>query len=352
MTPRLTRQRARFAHLIATDPEGVQSRPWAFRHAVNRRLRQRRRGGTAITPWRNRDNAVTAPCRRVVEKSSFWVARKCGVGIAQVLSRTITGRMNKSLLQKPMGCLSLSEPNQNTKLISQAQVGASGTSWHRAAFDDVAARLGDPDFPCIFARNAFTKQLLKFLFVETAGSSDIRCLGEGLEDYVELSKRWDGRLDAAYPLVVAFSLDAVDARSASDYQAFGWRILQDLHDIDPAPWPEAVAKDPEVPSWSMCFNGMPLFCNMSSPAQQVRRSRNLGKHFILVINPRERFDAFAGDTPRGRNTRAKIRGRITHYDSAPPSPQLGSYGAGKLEWPQYGLVESDMTTAGTCPFAF
>lgn len=251
-----------------------------------------------------------------------------------------------------MRCSALSRPNESTNLISQAQAERSGTSWHRAAFDDLAARLGDPDFPCIFARNAFTKQLVKFLFVETLSSGDLRCLGEGLEEYVELSRRWDGRLDSAYPLVVAFSLHAVQARSISDYHAFGWRILQDLHDIDPGPWPESVARDPETPSWSMCFNGMPLFCNMSSPAQQVRRSRNLGRHFFLIINPRERFDVFAGDTPRGRSTRAKIRGRIAHYDSAPPSPQLGSYGSGKLEWRQYGLVESDSTTAATCPFTF
>ncbi|MEU7282083.1 YqcI/YcgG family protein [Streptomyces sp. NPDC045431] len=58
--------------------------------------------------------------------------------------------------------------------------------------------------------------------------------------------------------------------------AFGWHVLQELHRVDPAPWPAGVARRPESEAWSMCFNGMPLFCNMSNPAHRVRRSRHLG----------------------------------------------------------------------------
>ena len=72
------------------------------------------------------------------------------------------------------------------------------------------------------------------------------------------------------------------ARTVEDYHAFGWRILTDLHDLDPAPWPDEVPADPDSPGWSMCFNGMALFCNMSSPAYRKRRSRNLGGHFVIV----------------------------------------------------------------------
>jgi FPC/CPF motif-containing protein YcgG len=102
----------------------------------------------------------------------------------------------------------------------------------------------------------------------------------------------------------------------------------------------------------MCFNGMPLFFNMSNPAHRVRRSRNLGGHFALVVNPRERFDVFAGDTPSGRRVRANIRKRIERYDGTPHSWQLGSYGDGALEWRQYGLIEENAERADRCPFAF
>ncbi|MFC9229879.1 YqcI/YcgG family protein [Streptomyces decoyicus] len=242
--------------------------------------------------------------------------------------------------------------DEATRLVSQARISEDGKDWHRAALKDIESRLEDPGFPCVFSRNAFRKQLLKFIFVEDGETSGIQHLGEGLQEYVELSRAWDGRLDTSYPLVVAFSPDALDAHSVDDYQAFGWKVLQGLHEIDPEPWPEGVGTDPDSPAWSMCFNGMPLFINMSNPAHRTRRSRNLGEHFVLVINPRERFDIFAGDTPSGRKVRSNIRNRIGRYDGTPHSLQLGSYGAGALEWFQYGLVEENIERTDKCPFAF
>ncbi|MCB5906133.1 YqcI/YcgG family protein [Streptomyces pinistramenti] len=239
---------------------------------------------------------------------------------------------------------------QTATLISQAQVLEGAKGWQRAAFEELAAPLAHSDFPCVFSRNAFRKQLLKFAFVESAGSDGIRHLATALTEYVELSSAWDGRLDTAYPLVVLFSADAVNARTVAEYHSFGWRVLQELHHVDPEPWPKDVGKDPDSETWSMCFNGMPLFCNMSSPAHRNRRSRNLGAHFTLVINPRERFDFFAGETPSGRKVRANIRKRIRTYDGMPHSLQLGSYGVGALEWRQYGLTEENAERSDMCPF--
>ncbi|MCS7482449.1 YqcI/YcgG family protein [Umezawaea endophytica] len=241
--------------------------------------------------------------------------------------------------------------DENTKLISQTCID-DARGWHRVAFDEVESRLVDPDFPCVFSKNAFRKKIVKFIFVEDAGSDGVRHLAEGLTEYVELSRQWDGRLDTASPLVVAFSLDAVKVRTVDDYHAFGWRVLAALHEVDPAPWPEGVGRDPDSEAWSMCFDGMPLFFNMSSFAHRVRRSRNLGEYFKLIVNPRERFDVFAGDTPSGRRVRTNIRNRIERYDGTPHSWQLGSYHGGALEWQQYGLVEENADRADKCPFAF
>lgn len=240
-----------------------------------------------------------------------------------------------------------------TKLISHTQICEEGKDWHRVVFKNIESRLsGDSNFPCIFSKNAFRKQLVKFIFVENIDTSGIQHLADGLKEYVEVSKQWDGNLDTAYPLIVAFSLDAINAKSVDSYHDFGWKVLQKLHEIDPAPWPEKVATDPNSSSWSMCFNGMQLFCNMSNPAHQIRRSRNLGEHFILVINPRERFDIFAGDTPSGRKVRSNIRDRIFHYDGVPHSSHLGSFGAGGIEWYQYGLIEDNTERTNKCPFKF
>jgi FPC/CPF motif-containing protein YcgG len=242
--------------------------------------------------------------------------------------------------------------SRSTTLIPQRNVSSDGKKWHLAAFHDVESRLTDAGFPCVFSRNAFRKQLLLFSFVEDAGTISIRHLADALAEYVELSRDWDGRLDTAYPLVIAFSLEAVTARSVTEYHAFGWAVLQKLHNVDPAPWPDNVGKDPDSGSWSMCFNGMPLFFNMSTPAHRVRRSRNLGEHFVLVVNPRERFDVVAGDTPSGRKVRSNIRDRIDRYDGTPRAQQLGSYGVAGLEWWQYGLLEDNVERLDKCPFVF
>ncbi|MEU6153402.1 YqcI/YcgG family protein [Actinosynnema sp. NPDC047251] len=242
--------------------------------------------------------------------------------------------------------------NEHAKLISQARVGDDASGWSRTAFGEIADRLTEPDFPCVFSKNAFRKQIVQFLFVPDAGSDGIRHLADGLLEYVELSRRWDGRLDSASPLVVVFGPAAVNARSVADYHAFGWQVLSALHDLDPAGWPEGIGTDPDSEGWSMCFDGMPLFVNMSNPAHRVRRSRNLGGHFALVVNPRERFDVFAGDTPSGRRVRANIRERVERYDGTPHSWQLGSYADGELEWRQYGLIEENAERTDRCPFTF
>jgi N-omega-hydroxy-L-arginine synthase len=237
------------------------------------------------------------------------------------------------------------------RLVSQALLERDGASWHRAVLEDLRARVGDdPDFPCLFSKNAFRKRLLKFVFVETIEADGMRRLADGLADYVEISRDWNGSLGTAYPLVVAFSLDAIGAGSLEAYHAFGWTVLQRLHELDPAPWPRDVGRDPDAPSWSMCFNGMPLFCNMSHPAHPARRSRNLGRHFLFIINPRERFDVVAGDTPSGRRVRSNIRERIHRYDGISHCPQLASYGAGGIEWWQYGLADENVERADRCPF--
>lgn len=240
--------------------------------------------------------------------------------------------------------------NQSAHLLSQRDVVSDPVPWHRTAAQEIEKRIADPAFPCVFSRNALRKHLLLYVFVEDAAGRSMEHLAGGLREYVELSSDWDGRLDTAYPLVVVFAPDAVDADSVAGYQDFGWRVLQRLHELDPLPWPDGVSQDPDSTEWSMSFNGMPLFCNMSSPAHRIRRSRNLGGNFVLVVNPRERFDVFAGDTPSGRKVRANIRNRIDRYDGATRSLQLGSYGAGALEWTQYGLIEENAERTDSCPF--
>jgi uncharacterized protein len=238
-------------------------------------------------------------------------------------------------------------------LVSQAEISRSSPEWCFEILCELESRLaGESGFPCVFSKNAFKKKLIKFIFVEGFDAGGIRHLAEGLKQYVELSRQWSGALDTAYPLIVAFSRDVIQADAVEAYHAFGWRVLQALHEVDPAPWPADVGPDPNAADWSMCFNGMALFCNMSNPAHQARKSRHLGRHFMLVINPRDRFDVFAGNTPGGRKVRANIRQRIERYDGQPHAPQLGFFGAESREWWQYGLLDDNSPRQDQCPFLF
>tara|TARA_R110001606_G_scaffold8479_2_gene37433 strand:- start:27238 stop:28035 length:798 start_codon:yes stop_codon:yes gene_type:complete len=239
-----------------------------------------------------------------------------------------------------------------TILQSQPYVAATAQGWHRRAYDDVYQRLAtESGFPCVFSKNAIRKGLLKFIFIEGNAPEDVCRLARGLMSFVEISTDWNGDLNTAYPLVVAFSHEATQAQSLDEFHAFGWQILQRLHARDTHPWPEDVSYDPASASWSMCFGRMPIFCNMSNPAHIHRASRNLGDHFKFVINPRERFDKVAGNTPSGPKARANIRSRILAYDGQPHSPQLGSYGEQSLEWWQYALPDRNVERRDDlCPF--
>lgn len=226
-----------------------------------------------------------------------------------------------------------------------------GPQWHERVYENLYDRLGrNSDFPCLFSQNAFRRELIRFAFVEDASDGSIDRLAADLASYVELSRDWDGSLATAYPLIVAFSHEAIADKSLEEYHAFGWRILQALHRRDRSDWPDDVAKDPHSPFWSMCFAGMQLFVNMSHPAHWERLSRNLGDHLVFVINPRERFDVVAGDTPAGRKVRQNIRERIAVYDGKTHARQLGSYVAGDIEWWQYGLIEENRPRVDKCPF--
>jgi len=228
--------------------------------------------------------------------------------------------------------------------------GDAGAVWHREVAEDLARRLMPPsDFPCTFSQNAFRRGLVRFIFVESLDAAGRDALRADLLAYIAEARAWDGQVNTAHPLVIAFSRDAVSAPDLAGYHAAGWAVLQDWLDHDPAPWPEEVSRDPEAPFWSMCFDGMQLFVNFSAPAHVARQSRNLGRHFLFIVNPRERFDMVAGDNPEGRRVRAVIRARAEAYDGMPHAPELGSFQKGEIEWVQYGLGDDNRPRAGRCP---
>lgn len=71
---------------------------------------------------------------------------------------------------------------------------------------------------------------------------------------------------------------------------------------------------------------------------------------MSIINPNERYDLIAGDTPEGNRLRTQTTLRSEAYDNQPNAPQLGGCEKDELEWVQYALPERNDDAIGTCPF--
>ncbi len=223
------------------------------------------------------------------------------------------------------------------------------SAWQRAVCADFALRFEDDSFPCPFARKAWRDGTTRFAFSNVPPHDehdDALLIFKEFTDFIKSVELHD-RLFC--PLVVFFSIDPTDHRS---FHEVGWSVLNWLHRTDPLPWPAAIPLSPQDPKWSFCFNGVPLFINMSSPDHRRMRSRNLGRALTFIVNPRENFDAVASlQTKSGKLVRQNIRRRVEHYNDGLVPHELGFYGdAANLEWRQYQLSEPGLSRPAECPF--
>lgn len=89
---------------------------------------------------------------------------------------------------------------RHSYLLTQTEAAEMTKIWHNAAYEEIRRNIGNQvGFPCVFARNAFRKKLLKFAFVEDTCSCSIARLAMGLAEYVKISENWDNDLNTATP---------------------------------------------------------------------------------------------------------------------------------------------------------
>ena len=221
-------------------------------------------------------------------------------------------------------------------------------TWMNAALSAFESTVKQDNFPCLFAKKSVNNESVEIVFVsEQYASTDLIA---GLSCYIEHTSSWTLKQRIGKPLVIFFEKN--NFPSLAEEQAYAWHLLQQLHDEDTSPWPDAVATDLHSEQWSFCFKGMPLFINMSFPSHRLMKSRNLGPHIVFVVNPRENFDhVAAGDSISGQRIRARIRARAEAYNEGALSLSLGVFGEpGSLEFKQYQLEEPGSLTHAQCPF--
>jgi FPC/CPF motif-containing protein YcgG len=243
-----------------------------------------------------------------------------------------------------------------SRIFTQARfeelLAADGVSpWARAAYQELYAKVADSAFPCTFGTVALRKG---DVLVSTIESSDesvvVDCLTEVLAEYADFVRRQPIVKASMMPLAV-FILPPAGWQTVEDYFRNSWRLLQTVHERDPAPWPERVPTDPDDPRWSFCFGGVPLFVNFKTPMHLRRRSRRTTTSYLWLVQARDGFDTVAGDSPQGRNARRIIREKLVAYDGIPIYSELAHYGsAANREWKQYFVPDGDEPIEQACPF--
>jgi FPC/CPF motif-containing protein YcgG len=233
---------------------------------------------------------------------------------------------------------------------------ASGLAeWVAPAFRQITGILAGDGFPCIFARQANHLKSGWACFVDSIDTDSGReTVRQAILAYIDTLKRYSRTHATIMPLLVVVK-PSYPMLSLREYRAQAWGLFQYLHEHDPEPWPSDAATDPERGDWSFCFGGIQLFSNVSDPAHQIHKSRNLGDSLVFAMQPRTNFDLVGGNNKKGRQVRNVIRARVERYEGQPVSSHLGFFGTPEnREWLQMATKdgESDHDYPAVCPFHF
>ena len=227
--------------------------------------------------------------------------------------------------------------------------------WVAPAFRQITGVLAGDGFPCIFARQANHLKSGWACFVDSveteAGREKVR---QAILAYLDTLKRYSRTRATIMPLMIVVK-PSYPMLSLKEYRDQAWGLFQYLHEHDPEPWPSDTATDPDRGDWSFCFGGIQLFSNVSDPAHQVHKSRNLGDCLVFAMQPRVNFDLVGGNNKKGRQVRKEIRSRAERYEGRPHASHLGFFGMPEnREWLQMATKDSeaDHDYPAICPFHF
>jgi FPC/CPF motif-containing protein YcgG len=235
--------------------------------------------------------------------------------------------------------------------IADAASGDPPWDWLRPAFHAFTSTLLNADlkFPCIFGASAQAHGHNTFTVLDSRlpRAFGLDALAESLLIYRD--RAWSGPRRQS---LIAFLGPPENNPSLTRDRDRFWRLLTDLHALDPAPWPEERTRDPGNPKWDWCFAGEPWFTFMCSPAYIARRSRNIGPCLTAIFQTRRIFHGLSGNTPAGHVAKQTVRNRLAAYEDLPPHPHLGPFDQqSDYKWRQYALPD-DLTVfpVDGCPF--
>ena len=215
--------------------------------------------------------------------------------------------------------------------------------WAQSSYDAFIRKVRDNRFPCFFATTAERRGQVLYAFAETTTcDDDIEHAEATIETYLNRLERLP-QAEADMTVLVLMIGPCPGSPSLSDYADKAWNWLSHLHHRDKVPWPPDLPTDVNDPRWSYALAGVPLFINVSTPANLKRKSRNLGPNLSFIISPRDVFDRVAPADEKGERIRVSIRRRSANYDGIPSPPWTVRYGEGQQggERKQYMLPDDN-----------
>jgi FPC/CPF motif-containing protein YcgG len=228
---------------------------------------------------------------------------------------------------------------------------ATGT-WQRKVYDDLAAVLiskeyGMKTFPCVYAAKGYKSNDQRYVFIESDDPSEprnVRLIGKALRQYLPLSRSCGPNTTL---VVLAPPTNSVP-RSVEQYNLEFWAFLRGLRVFDTKPWPEDIPTDTSTNKWAFCFDGVPWFPAVLTPAHSKRQSRYT-PNLVIVMQPKWIFDILFNTPAKRYGACEKVRALVAEFDEIPVSPDVAHYGEpGTTESRQYYLLDENKRSY--CPY--
>lgn len=206
-------------------------------------------------------------------------------------------------------------------------------AWVDASYSAFVNIVRQPAFPCFFATNAENKGLIRYAIASSVTDPEPEVtehILKAVHAYLaEANIKEKGQDEDVYLLtLVVFFPPEPEPLTVEEYARGANEWLNALLALDREACPADLRADPQYPDWDHAFRGRALFFNVATPANQQRRSRNLGPGMTFVINPvnfLERLGMNGG--------RRSVYHRVEHYDPIPLYPLLSaSYSVGHKDF--------------------
>ena len=231
---------------------------------------------------------------------------------------------------------------------TECDAGEGIPEWGQEGYEAIcrALKSREPGFPCIYGVRAYNEGGLRYVFVDDdTDPAWLQALGRALSEYTSTCHE----IGQFTSLLVLFPPSSEELATLEAYRERYWKLMQWLHDHDPAPWPDGVPAETTDPDWEFCFGGLAMFVPANLPLYAKRRSRR-NPCFMILFQPRFVFDELIDHPQKLAAARQVIRARALQFDDVPVHPHIGVYGErDNLEWRQYVVPDSSDPVPGECP---